>query len=103
MLCCVEIFMGQSFSGMLCDIWSMGVILFISLTGVPPYQLPATSDQRFGLIFTGQLNRLLQAWKMNDWFSDEVKDLMSHMLCKQEQRFNIQQVLNHSWVKNANV
>lgn len=88
---------------MLYGVRSMGVILFISLTGVPPYQLPAVSDQRFGLIFSGQLIRLLQAWKMNDWFSDEVKDLLAHMLCKQEQRYDIKQVLNHSWVKNATV
>ena len=54
-----EIFSAKDFSGPLADVWSMGIVLFISLFGVPPYQIPAASDQRFALIFSGQVWRLL--------------------------------------------
>lgn len=94
-----ELFAGSSFYGHLSDIWAMGIILFICLTGVPPYQLPAISDHRFKLIYEGNLQTLLEAWKMSHLMSSMVKDILSHMLCPPERRMNIQQVLNHPFCK----
>jgi len=94
-----EIFASQPFHGPASDIWSMGIILFISLFGVPPYQVPALSDQRFALIVTGQIRRLLQAWKMNDLVSEDAISLISDMLCDEDKRINIEQILNHPWLK----
>lgn len=91
-------FAGHSFYGHLCDVWSMGIILFISLTGVPPYQLPAMSDQRFALIYAGNLPKLLAAWQMTNIMSAGAKDILQRMLCPPERRMNIQQVLAHPWV-----
>lgn len=76
----------------------MGIILFISLTGVPPYQLPAMSDQRFALIYAGNLPKLLAAWQMTNIMSPGAKDILQRMLCPPERRMNIQQVLAHPWV-----
>ena len=74
---------------------SPGIILFISLTGVPPYQLPAVSDQRFALIYNGNLAKLLAAWQMTNIMSAGAKDILSRMLCPPERRMNIQQILAH--------
>lgn len=93
-----EMFAGHSFYGHLCDVWAMGIILFISLTGVPPYQLPALSDQRFRLIYTGHLHKLLAAWQMTNIMSAQAQDIISKMLCPPAQRLNIQQVLAHPFV-----
>ena len=30
--------------------------------------------------------------------SKEAKDLISHMLCDPDKRFNVMEVLNHSWI-----
>lgn len=94
-----EIFGSQPFSGTASDVWSMGVILFISLFGVPPYQVPALSDQRFALIVTGQIRRLLAAWKMSDVASDDAVSLISDMLCDEDKRLNIEQILMHPWLR----
>lgn len=96
-----ELFGGHSFYGHLSDVWAMGIILFISLTGVPPYQLPAVSDQRFKLIYEGNLGKLLAAWGMTNIMSPAAKDIISRMLCPPEKRMNIQQVLQHPFVTGA--
>ena len=93
-----EIFSSLPFSGPLADVWSMGIVLFISLFGVPPYQIPARSDQRFALIFSGQINRLLTAWKMTEVASAEAVDLIARMLCAEERRISVDEILAHPWL-----
>lgn len=93
-----EIFSSLPFSGPLADVWSMGIVLFISLFGVPPYQIPARSDQRFALIFSGQIARLLAAWKMTEVASADAVDLIARMLCAEERRISVDEVLAHPWL-----
>ena len=93
-----EIFSSLPFSGPLADVWSMGIVLFISLFGVPPYQIPARSDQRFALIFSGQISRLLAAWKMTEVASADAVDLIARMLCAEERRISVDEVLSHPWL-----
>lgn len=40
-----------------------GVILYIMLTGFPPYDLPTRQDERFDIICSGELMNQLQAWE----------------------------------------
>ena len=96
-----EIFSSLPFSGPLADVWSMGIVLFISLFGVPPYQIPARSDQRFALIFSGQISRLLTAWKMTEVASADAVDLIAHMLCVEERRISVDEVLSHPWLSGV--
>ena len=96
-----EIFSSLPFSGPLADVWSMGIVLFISLFGVPPYQIPARSDQRFALIFSGQIARLLTAWKMTEVASADAVDLIARMLCAEERRISVDEVLAHPWLASV--
>jgi len=96
-----EIFSAKAFSGPLADVWSMGIVLFISLFGVPPYQIPAVSDQRFALIFSGQVWRLLTAWRMTEVASKEAVDLIGRMLCPEEHRISVEDILHHPWLRNV--
>lgn len=96
-----ELFASLPFYGHLSDVYAMGVVLFIMLTGVPPYQSPAIADQRFKLIYEGQIGKLLTAWNMPNIMSRAARDLLSRMMCPPEQRLNIQQVLAHPFVTQA--
>jgi serine/threonine protein kinase len=93
-----ELFQGEHFYGHLCDIWCIGIILFTSLTGVPPFPMPVKTDGRFQLIYTGRISELLKAWNMTDRIPPLCLDLLIHILCPAAKRYNIQQVLAHPWL-----
>ena len=58
-----EIFANRdSFDGFAVDLWAAGVILYIMLTGFPPYDVPSVEDERFEIICNGDLTRQLEAW-----------------------------------------
>ncbi len=96
-----ELFGGQAFDGRACDVYSSGVILFIILTGVPPFEMSAESDARFRLIYSGQLRKLLQTWQLLHVVSEQAIDLLSHMLCAPEKRYTIEQILAHPWLTDS--
>ena len=80
-----------------CDIWSAGVILYILLSGDPPFNGPDDSS------IYSKIAKMKYSFPDNKWnnISNEAKDLITHMICPEEERFNAMQVLNHPWFKNA--
>lgn len=59
-----EIFANKAnFDGFAVDLWSAGVILYIMVTGFPPYDMPAREDERFQIICNGDLMKQLEAWE----------------------------------------
>lgn len=76
-----------------CDIWSAGVILFILLSGYPPFG--GSNDWQIFLA----VKRGKHSFKGPEWDSvtDEAKDLIKNMLCPVERRYSAQDVLNHPW------
>ena len=76
-----------------CDIWSAGVILFILLSGYPPFS--GANDWEILLA----VKRGKYSFKGTEWkhVSEAAKDLIKNMLCPVEKRFSAQQVLSHPW------
>ena len=80
----------------LCDIWSCGVILYIILCGYPPFQ--GNNDKEiYQSIQKGKVDFPQNEWKM---ISKNAKDLILHMLCPANKRYDAKQVLKHIWVNN---
>ena len=87
-----EILMGEY--NQKCDIWSVGIILCILLTGEPPFNGPndaviINKIRKFEYFFS-------EKWR---FISNEAKDLVSHMLVPENIRYNASEVLAHPWLK----
>ena len=85
-----------------CDIWSAGVILYVLLSGEPPFNGP--SD---GAIYS-KIKKMTFNFPPNKWknVSNEAKDLLSKMLIPEKDRLSAKQVLQHPWfnlIKNNKI
>jgi serine/threonine protein kinase len=92
-----EIMMGEAFDGFAIDLWGAGVILFMMLTGLPPYEFPNNDDPRYRQIARGGLERLLRSWRCQ--VSPEATDLVQNMLLEDpRERLSLSEVREHPWV-----
>ena len=80
-----------------CDIWSAGVILYIFLSGDPPFN-GRNDNEIYNKIAQMKFTFPDKKWKK---ISNEAKDLISHMICPEKVRYNAKQVMAHPWFKNA--
>ncbi|KAK3205493.1 hypothetical protein Dsin_019539 [Dipteronia sinensis] len=78
------------------DIWSVGVMLYILLCGVPPFW--AESEHGiFNAILRGHVDFTTDPWPQ---ISSPAKDLVRKMLTSDpKQRLTASQVLSHPWIK----
>ena len=80
--------------GVACDVWSLGVILFVFLCGYPPFEGDNNKE-----IFRNVVKQPL-TYDPADWntISDQAKDLVTKMLQKDpKKRITAQQCLDHPW------
>lgn len=113
----VEAFMDDSERDLVydkrCDLWSLGVIMYILLCGYPPFSgncgsqcgwnqgeaCNACQELLFHSIQDGQFEFPAIEWEN---ISDEAKDLISRLLVKDaSQRLSAEMVLAHPWVSHG--
>ena len=73
-----------------CDNWSLGVIIYILLSGNPPFY-GETNQEIFKKVISGKYNYSAIEWKK---VSKSAKDLISKLLCVDvQQRYSAEKVL----------
>jgi len=93
-----EIYKNQKpFDGFAVDMWAAGVILFLMLTGFPPWERACQTDERFKYMTAGYLVQMLTEWETG--ISSDAMDLLQRMLfLDPKDRLSLDQVRAHPWM-----
>ncbi|XP_010934324.2 phosphoenolpyruvate carboxylase kinase 2-like [Elaeis guineensis] len=80
------------------DVWSAGVVLYIMLSGMPPFY-GDTAVEIFEKVLRANLRFPTRIFRT---VSPAAKDLLRRMLCKDvSRRFSAEQVLGHPWITSG--
>ncbi len=83
-----------------CDIWSAGVVLYILLAGIPPFNGDKESDI-IEKVKTGTYDFKIPEFRH---ITKDAKDLISKMLVKDtKKRLTAAQVLDHPWMRTLSL
>lgn len=88
------------FQPLLADIWAIGIILFMVLTGVPPVDMANENDDRYTLICDNGLHEMVSSWGYD--INPMAVDLIQRILRPNPRdRLTIEQILAHPWMQLA--
>ncbi|KAL3805000.1 hypothetical protein ACHAW5_011194 [Stephanodiscus triporus] len=88
------------FDGPAVDLWAAGVILFLMLTGFPPWERPDLTDKRFMYMSNGYLVQMLTEWQVG--LSADAMDLLQRMFwLDPTDRLSLEQVYAHPWMSRG--
>jgi len=87
----------QSYTNM-CDLWSLGVVVFLLLVGYQPFPMQPNLEDTETCILNGEFTKHEAKWSK---VSDISYDFVSKLLQKDpEKRMTCEQALNHPWITN---
>lgn len=79
-----------------CDMWSLGVVMYIVLCGYPPFPFNESPSKLIGAIVNGRYDFPEREW---NHVSNDAKDVVRHMLeVDPTKRITPSEALQHRWV-----
>ena len=79
------------------NIWSAGVILYILLSNASPFK------ESYYFRILKEIKKLKYDFPEKKWknISNDAKDLITHMMAPEKERYTSKQVLEHPWFKQV--
>ncbi|OQR89547.1 kinase [Thraustotheca clavata] len=75
-----EMYTGQMYDPSKSDVWSLGIMLFIMLTGNPPFSQANMNDAVFEYVSSYGLHAIISSWKIEHLIPKFAMDLLDKML-----------------------
>merc|ERR1719204_2188072 len=97
-----ELLLNQKYD-LKCDVFSVGVILFILMAGYPPFEQASKNDKWFKPLMKGNIDKFWKAHQKSPIAKiPEAKDLLTKMLTfNPKDRIDINGIKQHAWMQGT--
>eukprot|EP01083_Nonionella_stella_P117166 348782_1 len=82
------------------DCWSLGVCFFMMFIGNGPFHKACDEDLLFVLIMNGRLYHVFENWKVLDYVSTPIVNLLRRLFRAERYRLTMTQIKQHIWLKS---
>jgi len=90
------------FDGFAIDLWAAGIVLFVMLVGLPPFDWAGPDDARYRMVMKGKLAHMLNKWERP--IPADAMDLLARMMREDPaDRLCLREVMEHPWVTEGEV
>jgi len=95
-----EIYCKIPFNAFKSDSWSLGVVLYVMLFGLMPYNFtkPRHNDSIFDIIYHGKARTYNYDINKSKYLSESSLDLLSNIFCSEYKRLTINKIMEHSYL-----